>query len=171
MPARCLAGCGWAGLASIEEFASRLDLAKVGELKDLDTAARSASLQMSHAEVPGAGGAVHGTHQGGARSSSANCRPARVGSCGPHGLWGSSFFFLFCPVPAPTEAMPGEEARADSRTAVPEALRHSLLLQEEIAKMSDNKSEEKGEEPQGGSLQRWQGPYWWKSLKGKTAPR
>lgn len=85
--------------------------------------------------------------------------------------FGARVFFLFCPVPAPTEAMPGEEARADSRTAVPEALRHSLLLQEEIAKMSDNKSEEKGEEPQGGSLQRWQGPYWWKSLKGKTAPR
>lgn len=99
MPARCLAGCGWAGLASIEGFASRLDLAKVGELKDLDTAARSASLQMSHAEVPGAGGAVHGTHQGGARSSSANCRPARVGSCGPHGLWGSSFFFFFVQCP------------------------------------------------------------------------
>eukprot|EP00434_Breviolum_minutum_P012077 symbB.v1.2.010648.t1/scaffold701.1/size171414/4 len=56
---------------------------------------------------------------------------------------------------------------ADSRTAVPEFVRHSLLLQEEIAKMSTEREEksEREESCRGGSLDRWQGPYWWKSLK------
>lgn len=64
------------------------------------------------------------------------------------------------------------ESRA---VALPESVRHSLMLQEEIAKMSDRSEGEKLQEEQacsGGSLERWQGPYWWKSLKngGKTQP-
>lgn len=55
------------------------------------------------------------------------------------------------------------------RTALPESVRHSLLLQEEIAKMSVERSESK-ESSQGGSLERWQGPYWWNSLKNSKTP-
>ena len=41
-----------------------------------------------------------------------------------------------------------------------------LVLRQEIAKMSTDRSEEsKQSEQKGGSLERWQGPYWWKSLK------
>ncbi|CAL1139991.1 unnamed protein product, partial [Cladocopium goreaui] len=47
---------------------------------------------------------------------------------------------------------------------------HSLLLQEEIAKMSVERSESK-ESSQGGSLERWQGPYWWNSLRLAGAER
>ena len=71
-------------------------------------------------------------------------------------------------------AMPTVEHAArdiDSRAALPESVRHVVLLQEEIAKMSDRSEDQKlQEECSGGSLARWQGPYWWKSLKiGKPA--
>eukprot|EP00434_Breviolum_minutum_P019987 symbB.v1.2.017631.t1/scaffold1340.1/size241236/16 len=59
---------------------------------------------------------------------------------------------------------------AEHRTAVPESVRHSLLLQEEIAKMSAERSEESKVGNHGGSLQRWQGPYWWNSLKSSKIP-
>eukprot|EP00435_Cladocopium_sp_Y103_P025362 s1492_g6.t1 len=70
--------------------------------------------------------------------------------------------------PTPMTSVPPN----DVRTAVPEGVRHSLLLQEEIAKISE-RSEDKANEDycRGGSLERWQGPYWWKSLKNsKNAP-
>eukprot|EP00438_Fugacium_kawagutii_P017550 Skav228538 [mRNA] locus=scaffold1887:237588:243024:+ [translate_table: standard] len=60
---------------------------------------------------------------------------------------------------------------SEHRTALPESVRHSLLLQEEIAKMSADRSEDsKAEMAGGGSLSRWQGPYWWNSLKTSKIP-